>query len=267
VVLKPCVMAHISQVETGDGISWYVQQSGSGPHLMFIPSGEGDCSSFDKVATLLSSTFKITTFDLPGFSRSPASPSAMENLTPIILARQIIPLMDKLGIPSTTIYASSSGGLIGRALLIHYPERVERLIIHEVPLSIPPGMDVISQLADTNEPQVVAICADLFKNVMNEDRTAWEALGPEYHKRLEKNYVTWIRSYVKSLPFTEWKKEEVMTKPVFWTVGALSTMGAWFDNVVMACETGIKIGMLPCRHFPQVSIPDKLVEYIRGCCK
>jgi pimeloyl-ACP methyl ester carboxylesterase len=260
-------MAHTTQVETGDGISWHVQQSGSGPNLMLIPSGEGDCSSFDKVATLLSSSFKITTFDSPGFSRSTAPPAAMENLTLIILAKQIVSLMDKLGISSTTIYGSSSGGLIGRALLIHYPERVDRLIIHEVPLSIPPGMDIITQLADTNEPQVIAICANLFGNVMDEDQAAWEALGPEYHKRLKKNYVTWIKKYMTSLPSTEWKKDELMTKPVFWTVGALSTMGAWFDNVVMACEIGIKIEMLPCRHFPQVSIPEKLVEYIRRCCK
>jgi pimeloyl-ACP methyl ester carboxylesterase len=260
-------MAQISQVETSDGISWHVEQSGSGSNLIFIPSGEGDCSSFDKVVALLSSTFAITTFDLPGFSRSTAPPSAMENLTPIILARQIVTLMDKLDISTATMYGNSSGGLIGRALLIHYPERVERLIIHEVPLSIPPGMEVISKLVDSDEQQVVAICQNLFSNVMNEDQAAWQALGPEYHKRLEKNYVTWIRKYVESLPFTEWKKEEVMTKSVFWTVGALSTMGAWFDNVVMACDSGIKIGMLPCRHFPQVSIPENHAEYIRGCCQ
>ena len=260
-------MARISQVKTGDGISWYVEQSGSGYHLMLIPSGEGDCSSFDKVAALLSNTFTITTFDAPGFSRSTAPPSALENLTPIILAKQIIALMDKLDIPSATMYGSSSGGLIGRALLIHYPERVDRLIIHEVPLSIPPEMKIIAQLVDTDEPQVVTICQNLFSNVMNENQAAWEALGPDFHKRLRKNYVTWIRKYVESLPFTEWKKEEVMTKPVFWTVGALSTMGAWFDNVVMACDSGIRIGMLPCRHFPQVSIPEKLVEYILVCCQ
>jgi pimeloyl-ACP methyl ester carboxylesterase len=234
---------------------------------MFIPSGEGDCSSYDKVAGLLSSDFTITTFDMPGFSRSTAPPSALENLTPLLLAKQMIPLMDKLGITSTSIYASSSGGLVGRALLVHYPQRVERLMIHEVPMSIPPGFEVISQLAETDVPQVIAICKNIFTNVMNEDQAAWEALGPEYHERLEKNYVTWIRKHVESLPFTEWKKEDVMTKPVFWTVGALSMMGSWFANVVMACETGIPIAMLPCRHFPQVSVPEKLAEYIRSCCK
>ncbi|PMD41584.1 alpha/beta-hydrolase [Hyaloscypha variabilis F] len=261
------MMARISQVETGDGISWHVEQSGSGPHLMLIPSGEGDCSSHDKVVAFLSTTFTITTFDLPGFSRSIAPPSAMENVTPLVIAKQIIPLMDRLEIPSASIYGSSSGGLIGRALLVHYPQRVERLMIHEVPLSIPPGFEIITQLVETDVRQVIAICQNIFSNVMNENQEAWEALGPEYHKRLEKNYVTWIRKYVESLPFTEWNKDEIMSKPVFWTVGALSTMGPWFDNVVTACEAGITIGMLPCRHFPQVSIPEKMAEYIRGCCQ
>jgi hypothetical protein len=137
-------------------------------------------------------------------------------------------------------------------------------MIHEVPLSLPPEMAAISQIP--HDAQIVGICQHIFGDIMNEDKAAWEALGPEYHARLEKNYVTWIRKYVDSKPFQEWNKEEVMSKPVSWTVGGQSTMGAWFDNVVMACESGIKIGLLPCRHFPQVSIPEKLAEYIRGCC-
>jgi len=259
-------MARVSQVETDDGISWHVEQSGSGPHLIFIPSGEGDCYSFSNVIGLLSDTFSITAFDLPGFSRSTAPLSAMENLTPPINAKQIIKLLDKLLIPSATLFGPSLGGCIGRALLVHYPERVERLIIHEVPLfPLRPELDGINQLVTALDPQIVAVCQYIFGEVMNEDKAAWEALGTEYHARLEKNYVTWIKKYVAHVPYLYWQKSEVMSKPVYWTVGSKSEMGAWFDNVVLATELGIKIDLLPCRHFPQVSIPEKLAEHIRAC--
>ncbi len=262
-------MAHVSQVETDDGISWHVEQSGSGPHLLFIPSGEGDCFPFSKVISLLSDTFSITTFDQPGFSRTTAPPSALENITPLKVAKQIIKLLDKLSIPSAMVFGPSAGGCTARALLVHYPERVERIIIHEVPLwPVPPELDPIIHLSAAPEPQIIAACQYIFGEIMNEDRAAWDGLGPEYHKRLERNYVTWIKNYVSvSEKYLYWNKEEVMSKPVHWTVGSKSTMGAWFDNVVLATETGIKIGLLPCRHFPQVSIPEKLAEYIRACCQ
>jgi hypothetical protein len=62
-------------VKTQDGIEWYCEQQGSGPNLILIPSGEGDCFSFSKTASLLSTTFTVTTFDTPGFSRTTAPDS------------------------------------------------------------------------------------------------------------------------------------------------------------------------------------------------
>jgi hypothetical protein len=36
----------------------------------------------------------------------------------------------------------------------------------------------------------------------------------------------------------------------------------FFDNVVTAQAAGIPIGLLMCKHFPQVSIPDALADHI-----
>lgn len=59
-------MAKASTILAKDGIEWYYEQQGSGPHLVIIPSGEGDCSSYDKVAAILAKRFTVTTFDMPG---------------------------------------------------------------------------------------------------------------------------------------------------------------------------------------------------------
>ena len=180
-------MKSIRRVETDDCISWYVEQSGSGPHIVLVASGEGDCHSFQGLAMLLSPTYTVTTFDMPGFSRTIAPPSALEYLTPAKGAEQIITLLDKLHITRATFYGSSSGGLFALALMQNYEERVERIFIHEVP------MHAIGELRDwvdappSENGKIVAYCKEFFANVMNENAAAWESLGPEYHQRLEKN--------------------------------------------------------------------------------
>ncbi|PVH72483.1 alpha/beta-hydrolase [Cadophora sp. DSE1049] len=170
-------MARISRVETDDSISWYVEQSGSGSHIVLIPSGEGDCHSFRALAKLLSPKFSVTTFDMPGFSRTDAPSSALENLTPAKGAEQIIALLDKLGVPKATFYGSSSGGLFALALLQDYEERVERIFIHEVPMHVIGGLRDWVNLPPSEDGKIIAHCKELFANVMNEDAVAWESLG------------------------------------------------------------------------------------------
>jgi hypothetical protein len=36
----------------------------------------------------------------------------------------------------------------------------------------------------------------------------------------------------------------------------------FFTNVQLAASLGIPLGLLPCKHFPQVSIPDFLADHI-----
>jgi pimeloyl-ACP methyl ester carboxylesterase len=109
--------------KTQDGIKWYCEQQGSGPNLILIPSGEGDCFSFSKTASLLSTTFTVTTFDTPGFSRTTAPDSIWENFTSLrILSKQIVRLMDELSIDSAHFYGSSSDGAAVLGLIADHPK-------------------------------------------------------------------------------------------------------------------------------------------------
>jgi hypothetical protein len=49
---------------------------------------------------------------------------------------------------------------------------------------------------------------------------------------------------------------------VTWTIGGLTPTVAFFDNIATAQASGIPIGLLMCKHFPQVSIPDALADHI-----
>jgi hypothetical protein len=53
-------------------------------------------------------------------------------------------------------------------------------------------------------------------------------------------------------------------KPITWTIGGLNPAAMFFDNVVLAVQSGCPITPLPCKHFPQVSAPGMLAEHIRA---
>ncbi|KAF4630379.1 hypothetical protein G7Y89_g7761 [Cudoniella acicularis] len=253
-------MATTLSVKTSDGINWHVEQQGSGPHLILIPSGEGDCESFSKGAKILSATFTVTTFDMPGMVRSPCPPEQIQNVDAPLMAKQINGLLDELHIEKATIFGSSSGSWAAFGLAAYYPERIQSIIVHEVPLVIFPSLFELLKLDDKG---IVDNCRPLFENFFNEDAAAWNGIGKEYHERLEKNYVTWIRGYAATKNPFPLTNEEMKRRPVTWTIGALNQIGVWFNNIKKAHELGIEMELLNSKHFPYVSVPEEWAEHVK----
>jgi pimeloyl-ACP methyl ester carboxylesterase len=241
-------------------IEWYCESRGSGPEIVLIPSGEGDCGSFEKVAESLSAGFTVLTFDMPGFSRS-SEPENFDNYSTKQAGNEVAALIQSLGIDRATLYGCSSGGQIALCLAVDYPDLVRAVAVHEVPLAPSP---MLSRLTALDDEGVVRECKEIFKIQMNENSNAWDALGASYHKRLEQNYVTWVRRYVGQQNLLRtFTPVELQRRPITWTIGGLTPAIAFFDNIVLAMSAGIKISPLMCRHFPQVSIPGVLAEHIR----
>jgi pimeloyl-ACP methyl ester carboxylesterase len=186
-----------------------------------------------------------------------------------VIANQVIGLMDKLSIVTATIYGSSSGGNVALAMLQEHEKRVERIIVHEIPMHVLASLRDWAAWPASEDPKIVALCQGVFLNGMNEDKDAWIGLGEEYHQRLEKNYVTWAKNYIPVVEKTRWEKEELkrLANKVNWTLGGQMPLTWFFDNVVLCTEVGIKIKVLDSKHFPYVSIPEAVAEYIKQCCK
>jgi pimeloyl-ACP methyl ester carboxylesterase len=254
-------MADSSIVSTQDGIRWYVERQGSGPNLILIPSGEGDCASLATVARHLAPSFTVTTFDMPGMSRTTAPPAATKDVTAPLLASQIISLMDKLSIDTASFWGCSSGGSTALALAANHPERVRSIVIHEVPLALFDNLIAMTTLPDE---AIAAACKEAFLHGFVEDPVAWNALGPDYHRRLEKNYVVWVHEYVRTVPLLKLSEGDLRKRPITWTIGSLSPEELFADNIVTAAKAGIDVGRLQCMRFPQVTIPVALAEHIRN---
>lgn len=249
-----------SQRHRVGSIEWYCESGGTGPPIVLIPSGEGDCGSFEKVAASLSSDFTVLTFDMPGFSRS-SEPENFENYSMTQAADEVAALIRSFGMGPATFYGCSSGGQIALCLAADHSDLVRTVAVHEVPLGPSP---VLSALVALDDDEVVRRCRDIFRNQMNENGDAWDALGTPYHKRLDRNYVTWIRRYVgQSNMLRRFTAEELQRRPISWTIGGLTPVAAFFDNIVVAHSAGLQVGLLMCRHFLQVSIPTLLAEHVR----
>ena len=243
-------------------IDWYCELRGSGPTVVLIPSGEGDCANFAAVAEQLAAQFTVLTFDTPGFSRSTAR---REEISALKLSDQIAALVTSLDLQPAAFYGCSSGGIAVLDLVADHPEIVRNALVHEAALvkeyAWPDrGLIALGQLDDAG---IVAACTDMFRNHMNADPRAWDALGPEYHGRLEKNYVTWIRCYPADIDkMRTYTSEDLSRRPIAWSIGGFSP--AWFaiSNWRVAQRGNIDVEVFRCRHFPQVEIPDVLAKHI-----
>ncbi len=242
-------------------IDWYCERHGSGPSVVLVPSGEGDCGSFAATAALLAQRFTVLTFDTPGFSRS-SDPPGFDQYTAAQAATEIASLVSALDMAPAVFYGCSSGGVFTLSLVADHPDVVREAVVHEVPMpgeapQIDPSM---------GDAEIVAACRTAFRDVSNEDPDAWGALGPEYHERLTPNYVTWVRHYIGNSILREFSSEELRRRPVTWTIGSRwPPPGAevfFGSNAPLARSAGIEVGRLPSRHFPQVPIPEVLAEHI-----
>ncbi|MBI1292476.1 alpha/beta fold hydrolase [bacterium] len=252
--------SHSSRHSAG-GIDWYIERAGSGPALILVPSGEGDCSAFHDLIEHLAGQFSILTFDTPGFSRS-STPSGEHAMTIPALAGHIAALVRSLGIGPATFYGCSSGGRAVLDLVSDHPELVRNAIVHEVALPSPWVEATLDPMQEMADEQIVRTCAHAFANVMNEDPAPWHALGDAYHRRLTRNYVTWARNYLGAGMGGPVDPQRLNNRPVAWTIGGLTPPDRGTSNLELARQAGIAIQKLPCRHFPHVSIPDRLAAHI-----
>ena len=165
------------------GVDWHCEQRGAGPPVVLVPSGEGDCTSFEQVAAQLADEFTVLTFDTPGFSRSHVQTA--DDISVSKLAEQIAGLVESLETYPATLYGCSSGGIAVLDLVVPHPALVRNAVVHEVAMA--GAAALLADLATLDDAAVIESCKFVFGHVMNDDLAAWEALGDEYHARLAKN--------------------------------------------------------------------------------
>jgi hypothetical protein len=151
---------------------------------------------------------------------------------------------------------------------------VKNVLVHEVAgmrraaVRVPPvPVDFVASLAGRSDADIASVCQERFRNELNEIPGPWDGLGAAFHKRLERNYVTWVRRYLAPGRFRTFSPADLRRCPTTWSVGALTPGSRVVDNVIAARGADIDIALLPCRHFPQVTIPEALAQHIAGVAR
>jgi pimeloyl-ACP methyl ester carboxylesterase len=125
-------------VETSGIRLHYVEHPGPGPTLLLAPGLTANAHSFDGLVRAgLADSAHVLALDLRGRGESdaPASGYAMAEH-----ARDVLGLLDALGLERVVMGGHSFGGLLTYWLAANHPERVERCVVIDAPAAADPAI-------------------------------------------------------------------------------------------------------------------------------
>lgn len=105
--------------------------------------------------SMLARRYCVLRYDHPGHGGSPAGPTSIEGL-----AREVLELLDELGLARVTFCGLSLGGMVGTWLGANAPERIDRLVLCCTAPYMPPG-EFWQERADTARAHGVDAIADV----------------------------------------------------------------------------------------------------------
>jgi len=112
------------------GARLYCEVVGDGPVLLLVAGAAGDASTLAPLATRLSASYRVVTYDMRGLSRSVLDGPAED--TPIgLLADDAYRILIALGGQPGHVFGTSGGGLVALELTARHPDLVRTLIAHE----------------------------------------------------------------------------------------------------------------------------------------
>lgn len=118
-----------------NGIDIYYERAGEGPAVLFAHSLGSDHTIWQAQMSALAGRHTVIAYDLRGHGQSSA-PSGPYTLD--LLAQDALALMDALGLARASFVGISLGGMIGQALALAAPERLDKLVLADTTASYPP---------------------------------------------------------------------------------------------------------------------------------
>lgn len=115
----------MARIDTPNGFLEY-ESTGRGPAVVMSPGLAGLSSFWSRQAEALSRTHRVIAYDHLGCGKSQLDPAPVSIET---MSRDLLALMDALGLERASIVGHSTGGAICQYLAAHAPERLDRIVI------------------------------------------------------------------------------------------------------------------------------------------
>jgi 3-oxoadipate enol-lactonase len=154
-------MNDLSFFTTGDGhrIAYRFDGEDGKPVLMLSNSIATTLHMWDGEIEALSKHFRVLRYDMRGHGASsvPAGAYSLDRL-----GRDVIELLDALGIARVHFLGLSLGGFVGQWLGIHAPERIDRLILANTSSWLGPASAFDERIATTLQAKDMTPIAEMF---------------------------------------------------------------------------------------------------------
>ena len=255
------------------GATLHVESRGSGPLLVLVVGGNGDCAVFDGLAAALADRFTVLTWVRRGFVRSPLEGPVGDKLAADV--DDAIALIERAGGPAHVL-GSSSGAIVALHLLVRRLDLVSTLVAHEPPLFplLPDGDAILAQLDGVHrrfraEGPLPAMAE--FSVAMGIARTPPPAgLPPHYAEMMARaaaNMTFWFENEYESYPLAVPDLDALVTLGERLVLGCGRTSRdapPARPNAVLAKRFGREIVEFPGGHVGYAQAPVEFAEILAG---
>jgi 3-oxoadipate enol-lactonase len=150
-----------TSITTGDGVRIAYRFDGDQdkPVLLLSNSIGTDLHMWDGQVPALTEHFRLLRYDSRGHGASdvPGGPYSLDRL-----GRDVVELLDALGLPRVHVLGLSLGGIVAQWLAIHVPERVDRLVLSNTAAYLGPPQQWDRPIAELLEAPDMRATADVF---------------------------------------------------------------------------------------------------------
>ncbi|MYY87045.1 MULTISPECIES: 3-oxoadipate enol-lactonase [unclassified Streptomyces] len=148
-------------ITTGDGVRLAYRFDGDEhkPVLLLSNSIGTDLHMWDGQVPALTEHFRLLRYDARGHGASdvPGGPYSLDRL-----GRDVVELLDALGLQRVHVLGLSLGGIVAQWLGIHVPERVDRLVLSNTAAHLGPANQWDQPIAELLEAPDMRVTADRF---------------------------------------------------------------------------------------------------------
>jgi len=127
------------------GGTLYYESTGEGPSIVFTHAGVADHTMWDEQVAAFAGQFRVVTYDMRGFGRSPNSSELYARHT------DLAQLMAHLGIERAHVVGLSYGARVSLEFALEHPGRVASLVLaaaHTAAATSTPGDDLLEKAID-----------------------------------------------------------------------------------------------------------------------
>jgi 3-oxoadipate enol-lactonase len=151
----------LTSITTGDGvrIAYRLDGEQAKPVLLLSNSIGTDLRMWDDQVPALTEHFRLLRYDARGHGASdvPSGPYSLDRL-----GRDVVELLDALGLQRVHVLGLSLGGVVAQWLGIHVPERVDRLVLSNTAAYLGPPQQWDRPIADLLEAPDMQATAEMF---------------------------------------------------------------------------------------------------------